>query len=140
MALRWFMGLDGKYIWTWADMKQQFLTKYKDYCKSRYAREEVFKMSQKEVETPEDFLESFNYALQWATIQLDEDIQKNIFLKRIREECMEILNLMCGGDISQRTFRDVKELCRGYSQGLAKEKTIWELGQTTSRTTSGQVS
>ena len=71
---------------------------------------------------------------------MDEDTQKTLFLKGIREECMEILNLMCGGDISQGTFRVVKELCRRYSKGLAKGKIIQELGQRASRTTYGGVS
>ena len=71
---------------------------------------------------------------------MDEDTQNNLFLKGIRDECMEILNLMCGGYISQGTFRDVKELYRRYSIGLGKGKTIWELGQRESRTTFGGVS
>ena len=58
---------------------------------------------------------------------MDEDTQKTLFLKGTKEECMEILNLICGGYISQGTFRDVKELCRRYSKGLAKGKTIGEL-------------
>ena len=67
-------------------MKQQFLTKYQDHCKSRDAQGEVFKMSQKEDETPEDFLERFHYAIQQHKVQSDEDTQKTHFLKGIREE------------------------------------------------------
>ena len=44
------MELLGQSIRTWDDMKEKLLTKYRDYCKSRDAWEEVFMMSQKEEE------------------------------------------------------------------------------------------
>ena len=78
--------------------------------------------------------------MQWAKVWLDEDTQNTLFLKGIREEYIEILNLICGEEISQGTFKDVKELCRRNSRGLEKGKTIWELGQRESRTTSRGVS
>ena len=53
---------------------------------------------------------------------------------------MELLNLMCWGHISQGDFKDIKELCRRYSRGLEKGKTIWELGQRAMKTASGGVS
>ena len=84
-SLQWFMGLARKSIQTWDDMKQKFLIKYQDYCKSRDAREEMCKMSTKEDETREDFLERFHYDLQRAKVWLDEDTQKTLFLKVIRK-------------------------------------------------------
>ena len=53
---------------------------------------------------------------------------------------MEIMNLMCGGDISQGNFWDIKELYRIYSRGLEKGKTIQELVQIAMKTTSRGVS
>jgi hypothetical protein len=38
-------------------MRQLFLHKYQDYCRTRERREELFKMSWKENETLEDFEE-----------------------------------------------------------------------------------
>jgi hypothetical protein len=56
-ALRWFMSLGGENISTWGQMRQIFLNKYQDYCRTRERREELFKMSQKEDETLEYFVE-----------------------------------------------------------------------------------
>ena len=56
-TLRWFMSLGGENISTWGQMRQIFLNKYQDYCRTRERREELFKMSQKEDETLEYFVE-----------------------------------------------------------------------------------
>jgi hypothetical protein len=55
-ALIWFMSLGGEKISTWVQMRQIFLHKYQDYCRTRERKEELFKMSQKEDETLEDFV------------------------------------------------------------------------------------
>jgi len=55
-ALRWFMSLGGENISTCVQMRQLFLKKYQEYCQTREQREELFKMSQKEDETLEDFV------------------------------------------------------------------------------------
>jgi hypothetical protein len=56
-VLRWLMSLGGENISTWVQMRQLFLNKYQDYCRTREQREELFKMSQKEDETLEHFVE-----------------------------------------------------------------------------------
>ena len=56
-ALRWFIGMEGNTIRTWHDMKQGFLKKYEDYCKSRDIKEEIFKITQKNDESLEDYVE-----------------------------------------------------------------------------------
>jgi hypothetical protein len=58
-ALIWFMSLGGENISTWVKMRQLFLNKYQEYCRTREQREELFKMSQKEEENLEDFVERF---------------------------------------------------------------------------------
>jgi hypothetical protein len=58
------MGLNGDSIQTWDEMKKVFLKKYQDYCKGRELREEIFKMTQKEDESLEDYMERFQYNLQ----------------------------------------------------------------------------
>jgi hypothetical protein len=40
-------------------MHRIFLKKYQEYCKARNLREEIFKMTQKEEEILEDYLERF---------------------------------------------------------------------------------
>ena len=61
--LRWFMGLGGKTIFSWDVMKEVFLEKYQDYCKSHDIKEEVFNFVQKEDENMEDCVEQFKYIL-----------------------------------------------------------------------------
>ena len=75
------MGLGGKTITTWEEMKTTFLDKYQDYFKSRDVKEDIFKIMQKEDENMEEFLEHFNYSLQRSGHNdLDKDILKIIFL------------------------------------------------------------
>ena len=57
------MGLGGKYISSWEEMKKAFLEKYQDYCKSQDIKEEIFKFMQKEDENMEDCVEHFKYTL-----------------------------------------------------------------------------
>jgi len=62
-ALRWFMSLGAQAITTWDQMKESFLAKYQDYCRTRERKEELFKMVQKENENLEDFVERLQYNL-----------------------------------------------------------------------------
>jgi hypothetical protein len=62
-VLRWFMSLGGENISTWIQMRQLFLHKYEDYYRTRECREELIKLSQKEDETLEDFVERLQYNL-----------------------------------------------------------------------------
>ena len=61
VALRWFMGLGEYSIRSWEQMKNYFLNKYQDYCQSRDAKNDIFKMQQMEDATLEDYLERFIY-------------------------------------------------------------------------------
>jgi hypothetical protein len=60
-ALKWFMGLGEATIVYWEDMKNKFLTKYQPYCKSKDSKEDIFKMTQSEEESLEEYLEKFLY-------------------------------------------------------------------------------
>lgn len=42
VALRWLMGLPRNSITTWAQMKQAFSNKYRDYYRSKDTKEEIF--------------------------------------------------------------------------------------------------
>ena len=44
-ALRWFMGLPENSITTWAQMQQAFNAKYRDYCRSKETKGEIFRMT-----------------------------------------------------------------------------------------------
>eukprot|EP00253_Pinus_taeda_P006459 PITA_06459 len=120
-ALKWFMGLVTQTIRTWNDMKQTFLDRYLDYCMPTNHKDEVLKMVQKEDENLEDLLERFQYNLKRAKMSnLDEKTLKAILLKAIRDEWIDILNMMGIGDISQFPLHDIAELCVHLSRGRSK--------------------
>ena len=58
-TLQWFMGLGGGTIASWDQMKEDSLTIYQDYFRSRDLREEIFKMMSKEDETLAKYVEIF---------------------------------------------------------------------------------
>ena len=120
-ALKWFMGLATQSIRTWNDMKQTFLDRYLDYCMPTNHKDEVFKMMQKEDENLEDLLERFQYNLKRAKMSnLDDETLKALILKSIRDEWIDILNMMGKGYISQLPLRDITELCIHLSRGKSK--------------------
>lgn len=100
-TLRWFMGFGYASIRTWNDMKEMFLSKYQDYCRTGELREEIFRMTQKKDESLEDYVERFHYNLQRSkNNDLDQEILKTIFIKGMRDDCLNTLNLLGKGDIS----------------------------------------
>ena len=80
------MGLGANAIGTWDEMQTLFLDKYKEYCKASGSRgDDVFKISQKEEETLEDYVSHFLYTLQKnAQHVLFEDSQKLVFSERCK--------------------------------------------------------
>jgi len=106
------MGLGGSSISTWDDMQTTFLEKYQDYCKSWNIKEELFKFTQKEDESLEDYVERFKYTLQRSGhSNLDKDILKIILLQAFHEDSLELLNIVGKGDISKESFEVICELC-----------------------------
>jgi hypothetical protein len=120
-ALRWFMSLGEHTILSWDGMKETFLQKYQDYCRPRDARNDIFKMQQSEEESLEDYLERFLYNYQKTKqFSLDTTTVRTIFLKGVRDDCIEVLNLMSSGDVYQNPFADIAEYCKRYSRSQAK--------------------
>jgi hypothetical protein len=115
-ALRWFMSLGGHVITTWDQMKQKFLNKYQDYCRTREKREELLKMMQKEDENLEDFVERLQYNLQRSSHpNVSKDILKTILLKGLRDDCLDMLNMLGKGDISKESYDEIVNLCKRCS-------------------------
>jgi len=120
-ALKWFMGLGEHAIVDWDGMRRIFLRKYQPYCRSKDSKDDIFRMSQQEDETLEEYLEWFVYNLQKSKHRtMPRDLVRTIFLKGIREEYMDDLNLMGKGDISALPFEEIAELCEKYSRSKAK--------------------
>jgi len=104
-------------------MKKEFLDRYLDYCMPTNHKDEVFKMMQREDENLEDLIERFNYNLKREKMDnLDEDTLKSLLLKAIRDEWIDILNMMGKGDIIQLPLSDIRELCVRISRGKSKTR------------------
>lgn len=116
-ALRWFMGLGANAAGTWDEIHNLFLEKYKEYCKGSDPRgDDIFRMSQKEDETLEDYGSHFLYTMQKNPQHvLAEDSLKLVFLRGVNENCLEALDLMAGGDIYQSSWDDLKKIYLNYS-------------------------
>jgi len=122
-SLRWFMGLGGGTITYWDDMKKTFLEKYQEYCRSWELREWIFKMTQKEDENLEDYVEWFQYNLQRSShTTLGSDILKKFFIKGMWDKWLHMLNLMGKGDISKDSCEAICDMCRICSRGISRRK------------------
>ena len=73
-------------------------------------------MSHKEDESLEDFVERLEYNVQRSGhLDLDPDILKTILLRGIRDEHLDMLNLLRKGDISKESDQYILTLCRRSS-------------------------
>ena len=79
-------------------MSNFFLQKYKEYCRGQDMKgDDIFKMSQKEGETLEDYVSIFLFNVQRNTQHnLNEESKKHLFLRGVQQESMEALDLMVG--------------------------------------------
>lgn len=125
------MGLGSTSIWIGSDMKETFLSKYQDYCRNRYLREEVFRMTQKEDESLDDYVEWFHYNLQRSKHNdLDHEILKTVFIRVMRDDCLDTPNLLGKGDISQEPFAEIIKLCLRCSRGSSKGRSTIQYAST----------
>ena len=78
-------------------------------------------MTQNEDEILEDYLERFHYIVKRALQNhLYLDTLKVIFLRGIRDEWIDVLNLMGKGDISHLTYPKICDLCMHISRRKSK--------------------
>jgi len=93
-------------------MKTSFLKRYQDFCKTRELKDEIFKMTAKDNEALEEYIECFNYNLQRSPhTVLPKEVPRAILIKGMKEEWVETLNLMGKGDISQEDYDEIIRLC-----------------------------
>lgn len=71
----------------------------------------------------EDFVERLEYNVQrlghW---DLDPDILKTILLRGIKDEHLDMLNLLGKWDISKESYQDILTLCRRSSCGSSRSR------------------
>ena len=51
---------------------------------------------------------------------MEKEILKTLLLKGIKDEFLELLNLIGKGDVFQLSYDDIFELCIRYSRGISK--------------------
>ena len=61
-GLRWFMSMQGNSIENLEQVKDTFMERYRNYCKYKDTREEIFKMIKVENESLEYFKERFQFS------------------------------------------------------------------------------
>jgi len=75
-------------------------------------------MFEQEDESLEEYLEKFLYNLQKSKQHsLNPDAIRTFFLEGIRDEYLDILNVMGKGYLSYLPFDEIAELCQKYSRG-----------------------
>jgi hypothetical protein len=78
-------------------------------------------MQQTKDEIPEDYLERFLYNYQKSKLFTTHlVVVRTVFLKGIRDDCIEVLNFLSSGDVHQNPFAEIADYCRIYSRGQAK--------------------
>jgi hypothetical protein len=71
----------------------------------------------------EDYLERFLYNYQKKKeFSLETTTVRTIFLKGIRDDYIEVLNLMSSGNVYQNPFAYIEEYCKIYSHIQAKTR------------------
>eukprot|EP00253_Pinus_taeda_P022524 PITA_22524 len=101
-------------------MKEKFLAKYQDYCRTRERKEELFKMVQKEDGNLEDFMERLQYNLQRSDHpNMSKDILKSTLLKGVRDDCLDMLNMLGKRDICKESYDEIVNICKRCSRGVA---------------------
>eukprot|EP00253_Pinus_taeda_P025356 PITA_25356 len=106
-------------------MKESFMKKYQDYCRSRELKDEIFQMIVRPNETLEEYVERFQYNLQrspYASLPLPDNMLKTALIRGMKEQWIETLNIMGKGDIYQESFADIIDLCIRSSRGSTRIK------------------
>ena len=94
--------------------KIYFWKKYKDHN----LRAEIFRMNQEEDESLEDLIKRFMYYVKREKLHhLGFDTLKTLLLRTIRDEWIDLLNLMSKGDVYQFSFEEICETCKCISRG-----------------------
>ena len=105
-------------------MKKTFIKKYRDYCKARDTRDEIFNIIHPENESLEDYEKRFQLSYKRAhSFTLDENSLKLAFLRGVREELMDILKLLENEDIFQLYFECTHKVFKNYSIST------WKMGR-----------
>ena len=102
-------------------MQQVFNNNYMDYCRSKYTKEEIFRMTSRHDESLEDYEERFQLSYKRARCTLDPKSLKLVLLRGIREYLLETLNMLSREDIYQLPYDDIKTVFKNHSRATRKK-------------------
>ena len=91
------MGLLDNSITTWAQMQQAFNNKYRDYCRSKDTKEEIFRMTMGSDESLEDYEERFQLSYKRARCTLDPESLKLVLLRGFPEYLLDTFHFLAKG-------------------------------------------
>ena len=78
-------------------------------------------MVQKPDENLEDYVERLQYNIQRSDHpNISKEIRKTILLRGLRDDCLDMLNMLGKGDISKESYDEIVELCKRCSRGAAR--------------------
>jgi hypothetical protein len=78
-------------------------------------------LNQTKDESLEDYLERFLYNYQKSKLfTTNPAVVRTAFLKGLRDDCIEVLNLLSSGDVHQKPFSEIADYYRRYSRGQDK--------------------
>lgn len=94
---------------------------YRDYCRSKDTKEEIFIMTLGHDETLEDYEERFKLSYKRTRCTFDPESLKLVLRRGIREDLLETLNMFSRGDIYQLYYDDIKKIFKNSSMGTRKK-------------------
>ena len=101
-------------------MQQVFKNKYRDYCRSKDTKEEIFRMTLGHDESLKDYEEILQLSYKRVIWTLDPQSPK-LVLRGVREDILDALNLLVGGDIYQLPYEGIKTIFRNHFRESRKK-------------------
>ena len=101
--------------------QKSILEKYKYNCIHHDLRNQVFKMNQKEDEILEDLVDIFTYNVKISKLHnLGSDTLETLLLNAMKDEWIDLLNLVGKRYVSKLSFPEICEMCKNISRGKSK--------------------
>jgi len=92
-----------------------------DYYRSKDTKEEIFRMTIGQDESLEDYEERVQLSYKRARYTLDPKSLKLVLLRGIREDLLDTLHMIVGGDIYQLPYEDIKTVFSNHSRATRKK-------------------
>ena len=88
---------------------------------SKDTKEEFFRMTIGNDESVEDYKERFQLSYKRARCTLDPESLKLVLLREVREDILDTVHMIAGGDVYQLPYEDIRIVFRSYSRSSRKK-------------------